>query len=304
MTAPPRVLNRAERAITMIRVGRCRYEKGKRVDPCYPGYRVIVVLTKGTNRWGMLGPYELADEQGRIMENVWQFSKVYPRVERVRQAKSRFEPVVVWDHPAETHLRDAGAPPTPDNLTPEYWAWRQKGMDAPYAVRYPPGFGAMSQCVGLLAETEGGYAGPLGYVDARKALYVPLYCRLARRSPLLAELRAAYLRGARLLIAEVDGPHQESLAHYQQAHGVGPDFIERDTVVANEANLRVLLNDPLHPFGHGYCLAAAILGIDVALCAEAAPGAAPGAAPEAAPGAAPEAATIPDDDALWDDLGL
>jgi len=51
-----------------IRVGRITYEKGGAVHPVYEGYTPIVVLTK-SSKYGDLGPYELKDENGRIMEN-------------------------------------------------------------------------------------------------------------------------------------------------------------------------------------------------------------------------------------------
>src|SRR5688572_11712420 len=186
----------------MIRIGRCTYDRqGKRTDPFYPDFRTIVVLTKGTSRWGMLGPYELRDEKGRIVENCWQFSKTYPKVEATRQQKSRYESITVWDHPSETHIIDPTKPATVDNLTPEYWAWRQKGFNAPYAIRYPPGHGKMANCVGALLETKAGqFEGPLNYIEARKKLYLPLYTRLARRSPLFAELRKMHKQGKNLLI--------------------------------------------------------------------------------------------------------
>ena len=276
-----------------IRVGRCCYEKGKRVDPHYPGFTTIVVLTKGTSRWGALGPYELRDDAGHIMENIWQFSKVYPRVKAVCQKKSRFEDIVVWEHPAEVHLANERAPATADNLRPEYWAWRRKGFANPHAVRYPPGYGSMAACVGSLVETHPGeYEGPLSYVESRKALYLPLYCRLARQSPLFRELRRRHKQGEKLLIAEVDGPHQESLAHYQEHWGVGPAFIDAHSVAADAAALRILLADAQHPFGHGYCLAAALQDLDADLCNRAPP----------APAEPP--AELADDDPLWAALGL
>ncbi len=250
----------------MIRVGRCIYDRrGGRDDPYYPNFRTIVVLTKGTNRWGALGPYELKDERGRIMENVWQFSKTYPRVDATTQRKSRYENIIIWKHPSETHLADPTKAATPDNLTPEYWGWRQKGLGAPYAIRYPPGYGKMANCVGLLAETGAGIAleGPLDYIESRKKLYVPLYTRLVRQCPLFAELRRMLERGQNILIAEVDGPHQESLAHYMQTYGANADFIASHSVAASPKNLKILLEDPLHPFGHGYCLAAALAGINL-----------------------------------------
>ena len=39
--------------------------------------------------------------------------------------------MVIWEHPAETHVNDDGS------LTPDYHTWREKGMNRKYAVRYP-----------------------------------------------------------------------------------------------------------------------------------------------------------------------
>lgn len=55
----------------MIRVGRRIYTI---TDPSYEGFTPIICLTKSTE-YGSLGPYELKDEDGRIMENSYQFSK-------------------------------------------------------------------------------------------------------------------------------------------------------------------------------------------------------------------------------------
>ena len=57
----------------MIRVGRRIYTNGKFTDPSYEGFTPIICLTKSTE-YGSLGPYELKDEDGRIMENSYQFS--------------------------------------------------------------------------------------------------------------------------------------------------------------------------------------------------------------------------------------
>ena len=64
----------------MIRVGRRIYNRnGSYTDPSYDGFTNIFVLTKSTE-YGCLGPYELKDDQGRIMENIWQGEKVYKSV--------------------------------------------------------------------------------------------------------------------------------------------------------------------------------------------------------------------------------
>jgi hypothetical protein len=44
-----------------------------------------------------------------------------------------------------------------------------------------------------------------------------------------------------------------------QASGYSNNFIENDTILVTKPNMEIMLNDPEHPFGHGYCLALALL---------------------------------------------
>src|SRR5690349_14496747 len=120
----------------MIRVGRCTYDRfGKRTDPVYPEFTSIVVLTKSLSHWGNLGPYVLKDDQGRIMENIWQYQKIYKQVPKSIQKFSRYDPTVIWNHPAEIHAIESVDGSW--ELTDDYWSWREKGFNCQYAVRYP-----------------------------------------------------------------------------------------------------------------------------------------------------------------------
>jgi hypothetical protein len=51
----------------------------------------------------------------------------------------------------------------------------------------------------------------------------------------------------------------ESLDYYVKKYGVAQDFIVGNTMLATRENLQIMLNDPLHPYGHGYCLANSLL---------------------------------------------
>lgn len=233
----------------MIRIGRCKCGS-KRVDPTYPGFTNIVVLTKSASKYGVLGPYVLANEEGHIFENIWQFSKVYASVPKSVQRYSRFDPTIIWDHPAEVHVKNGC-------LTPEYMAWRQKGMEAKYPIRYPVGQKDRHKCLySLKTPTD---SRQLSYVGAREEIYLQEYCRLVKKEPLFQELVQFLKKGKNLLIIEVDGPHQESLGYYQEKYGVDSTFIENDTMLATEENLTIMMSDEKHAFGHGYCLAIALM---------------------------------------------
>jgi len=245
----------------LIRVGRCTYDNtGRRTDPSFKGFTNIVVMMKSHSAYGVLGPYELRDERGRILENIWQASKVYKCVPKTTQHYSRYDKTVIWEHPEEEHVRDDGT------LTPEYYAWRKKLVENACPVRYPVGFDGRHKCLYALRETATGEIDPfqcLNYIQGRKLIYVPEYTRLVKQHSKFSELQKRIQNGENILIVEVDGPHQESLSYYTKVYQVEPDFIVNGTVLASERNLGILLNDASHPYGHGFCLAAALLDIEV-----------------------------------------
>ena len=57
----------------------------------------------------------------------------------------------------------------------------------------------------------------------------------------------------------MDGPRSESLDYYMETYGVSEDWINRDTILVTLDNLNIMISDTKHPFGHGYCLAMALL---------------------------------------------
>lgn len=252
----------------MLRIGRIKYVNGRQVYPSYQGYTSIVVMTK-SSAYGSLGPYELKTEEGHIFENVWQFSKVYEIVPKSKEVYTQIHRVLAWEHPMEIHIKG-------EYYTPEYWAWRQKGFNNPIAVRYPVGRANMHRCkFAIPYETKGSTDDTLvpvssiehlDYIQSRKRTYLPLYINLVQDKAQFIELKRRLQQGENLLIIEVDGPHEESLQYYKdtyQDQGVDDTFIQKDTMLATPENLKIMLNDKKHPYGHGYCLCVALLGLDL-----------------------------------------
>jgi len=233
-----------------LRVGRITYQGGKAQHPSYPDYTSILVLTK-SSPYGSLGPYVLKDDEGRIMENIWQFSKVYDWVPYSRQVYSRWDSTVIWEHPKEVHADKKGV------LNDAYWAWREKGMRNSEAVRYPVGNGEhRALCKYVLKEKDGPQ---LGIAEGRKEVYLATYTDLVKREEQFRDLQERLKFGENLLIIEVDGPHEEDLDYYRKTYGVGQDFIQLDSIEVNLKNMEIMLNDTKHSFGHGYCLAISLL---------------------------------------------
>jgi hypothetical protein len=241
----------------MIRVGRRIYKGSSHTDPSFPGFSKILCLT-ASSPYGEISPYMLTtDKDGHIFENVWQFSKIYETVPYSKQYYSRYDNTVIWEHPSEIHIDDDGNP------TEEYWNWREKGMACPYPVRYPVGIHYRTRCKYSLWEKEKGVFYELDYIEARKKIYLSGYIKCLENQPKFIELKERLAKGENLLIIETDGPHEESLSYYKEKYGVDDSFIENDTMLATEENLNVMLNDDRHPFGHGYCLSWALLGIQL-----------------------------------------
>lgn len=231
----------------MIRVGR----RIGNTNPEYDGFeQIIVVMKSHCQKWYPLSPYDLRDENGHIMENIWQFSKCYATVPKSIQYYSQWNKKVIWDWPAQIHIDN-------NELTSEYFQWRNAGFANPYAVRYPVGYNYRNTVV-CSYDNDGNR---LDYVSARKQIYTKVYSRLAKQTPEFQELRQKLLAGTNLLIVDVDGPHQESLDHYKKLYNVDDNFIEKHSMLATTENLNIVLYDTKHSFGHGYVLAAALQGL-------------------------------------------
>jgi len=239
-----------------IRVGTIKYKKGKKIIPSYPGFLNVEVMT-ASSPYGELGPYVLKDEKGRIMENIWQFSKVYARVPESTQRYSRWDNSIVWQHPSEQHVSNNG------ELLPEYFEWRKKGMNNQYPVRYPVGFSHRGECLYAFWNNQ-----KLDYVEARCKIYFPIYRKLVIEQEKYSKLKKLHEDGYNLMICEVDGPKEESLGYYiekyRDEYKLNEDsFVENNSILVTEDNMSIMLNDTKHAFGHGYCLAMTLLDMEI-----------------------------------------
>lgn len=220
-----------------------KYYPGKK-EPETKGFRNVLIHTSASGLGGPLSPYVLRNEKGHLLENVWQFSKLYARVTKQRIALGRYQQdTIIWDHPEEFHVGADGEP------TPEYWAWRHKGENNPRAVRYPNGYHGRKSCICSLWQDE-----RLGYIEARKKIYCGEYARLAPQTEAFKQLHALLKQGINLQLVEVDGP-DPTLAYppYDEISADNPGLL------MCEKTIRLLVNDARKPFGHGFVIAALLL---------------------------------------------
>lgn len=227
--------------------------------PQVPGYSTIVVLTRNFRSADdydsvpELGPYELKTPEGHLVENRYQFSKVYEKTPEVTISVSSRDRRVAWEYPGTQFLSSEG------KILPEYWEWRRRGMACELPVRNPVGWPAMKTCLyavdGLFSlvdyEVDPNDLVRLGYVEARTEIYQRQYRRSAIKSPHFHQLLDRLIEGERLLIAEVDGPRPEAAAYYLRTYGLD---VSQGWMAATPENLEVMRNDTLKPYGHGYVL--------------------------------------------------
>lgn len=150
----------------------------------------------------ILGPCDLYDgHRGLNMENSWQYSKVYPQY-------------------ADTD----------GNPTPAYFEWAKAGWENPKAVRYPMGKGK----VPLYSWWDGQ---KLGYIDARKKIYIPLYAEAVKKTEGFKRLKDTF----------DDLPHFNNTTLYL-----------KDYDAYRHEDLGMTLNDVLHnpkkKMGHAFVL--------------------------------------------------
>jgi hypothetical protein len=110
-------------------------------DRHIPKDTIVVDTTSSRGEWNGLSPFILPAPPARNLENLWQFSKVYKQ-----------------------HIDENGMPKD------VWYIWRMCGFNDPKARRYPMGKGAKPE----YSYWEGEM---LGYIDARKRIYIPEYAK-------------------------------------------------------------------------------------------------------------------------------
>jgi hypothetical protein len=157
----------------------------------------------------VIGPAKLSD--GRVsenMENAWQYSKVYK--EHYDEVACR--PTFAWQE------------------------WSNNGFKSKKAHRYPMGRG--KKPVGSWWEEQ-----MLGYIEARKRIYFPLYRDCVRDTKAWPRLKQIFDRNHRLQIFDYDAWDH-----------IGSGY-----------SLKQVLHEPTQIMGHAFVLAAMLLyGEDVA----------------------------------------
>ena len=216
-----------------------------------------------TTQYFELCPYALKTDgneenvctPGVLFENFWQSCKVFRTVYDIEvypHAQLRGNPAYLqWkytcDKGKKTHLDEN------DNLTRDYFRWRKSIRACPCPIRYPNGYHRKTQTLFSYSRHRKGEKHLYSYLDAREKIYIKEYTRLVRNLPVYDTLLQKLRDGKNLLITEVDvpGPGKK---------GKSGEYIdEQGFYFATLSSLEELRADPSEPFGHGLCLAKALL---------------------------------------------
>lgn len=134
-------------------------------DKAPVGATVVNVCSNSPSSWSvglspfMIGPCDLyGGHQSRNVENGWQYAKLYLSYANGQE-------------PSQA-----------------YWDWAVAGWANPKAIRYPMGKGA----VPLGAWWDGRL---LGYIEARKRIYTPLYAKAVMRTASFEQLKDMAKKG-------------------------------------------------------------------------------------------------------------
>eukprot|EP01084_Bolivina_argentea_P168753 292573_1 len=235
-------------------VGRATRKKSKFIhSKVSKRHKLIAAISAMVHKWGALSPFHLSDSEGKLIENVWQFSKVYDSIDAQNQVKFGKEK---WIYPkVEKCVNHDGT------LTDEYWKWRETGENHKKAVRFPVGRAGRFKCLYSIKNKND--LKKLNYIQSRKEIYIPLYISALVKCDKYKELKKLYDNGQCLLISEFDGPYYEDYEYYKNKYKKDDIVLEGNVMVPTKGNLKILLNDEKHPFGHGYCIAMALQDITI-----------------------------------------
>ena len=183
-------------------------------------------------------PYEDGEVQPIRFENLWQYTKVYPQLGHWDNSKN--EPSDSW-----YAWRDAGFQKVNNGKgirTPPEVATLKKKKSATWAPR----------CAWWKGKE-------LDYLSARKQIYIPEYIheiRRWRKENAMDTLHDMIKDGMNVLLIEHDGPElskfPEGFIFDKPSQEVVDFFVHA-------------IHDTSKPFGHGYIIAAELVGVDLLL---------------------------------------
>lgn len=172
-----------------------------------PADALVINTTSRSRNWSrglspmILGPVVVDGLTACNVENGWQYSKVYAQH---------------WNENAQSP-------------TDEWYRWREVGFTTPRGIRYPMGKGAKPVCSWLHGKS-------LGYIQARKQIYIPRYAEAVRNTEAFDTLYRLYEDAGEIYLQDFDA--------YDRGTRTWPEIID----------------NPKRTMGHAFVLAMLLEG--------------------------------------------
>lgn len=219
-------------------------------------YKIVNILSwhQKDTPYYELSPYYLRTENNVIFENYWQASKVFEYVHDIEvyahQSFQGNKNYLWWKYVCDNGTgKEMHFDKNTNTITPEYYKWRQSLFDCNKAIRYPNSFSRRKLVLFALDDNTN----RLDYIESRKKIYCYNYIKLIRSLDIYKQLLNDVRNGTSILLTEVDVPNKSKKGYY------GKNLDDNNIYTANLERINELLNDPSEPFGHGLCLALALL---------------------------------------------
>ena len=239
----------------MIKIAKTQYDNyGNEIEYNIPDF-VNIKLKRNSSIYWELTTHYLKDTNNVLLENKWQFNKVYSDIPETTVYDPNDKTKIIWNYPKEQHVKN-------NKLLDNFWNWRQQGYNSKNAICYPVGLHNEKKYMYHIKQNNDGSYDKLNIIDARKQIYIPEYCNSVKQNSKFYELNEILNNGDNILFIDDNGPHQESLPYYIGRYNVTKDFIVSNTIDVSIDNMKILMNDPKHDFGYCYCLAMALFNVD------------------------------------------
>ncbi len=231
----------------------------------YKDYEAINVLKWNNSKWKTLCPYYLKTDGNEtnkndgniIFENFYQGCKVYDKVYDIKVYPSKYQtndPKYLWWE--FVPIIDTGDILVDENNNINYNTynrWKNSLWNCKHPIRYPNKFSNKTNVkFSLCIDTNGVIETRMNYLQSRKEIYVKEYVRLIKNIKEYNILLDKLKNNQNIMICEVDVPAKHKKGEYNNCDN---DNICELTIDI----LEKMLNDTSEAFGHGLCLAYALL---------------------------------------------
>lgn len=228
---------------------------------------------------------------GILFENFYQGLKVYPKIYPIKVYPSQYQKnndkYLMWEYKTVSGEGDELYPSYKkyrekqekegmlflEGINLEYYyRWRNSLWQCDRPIRYPNHYNHKGEVLFSLIENNKedekehkredekeekeenytSYKFLMGYIDARKEVYVKEYKRLVRKTVEYKKLLSYLKEGKKLCISEIDVPDSSKRGYYGE-------FARGKFCGISKERLEILLEDSSEAFGHGLALCMALL---------------------------------------------